>query len=85
MKYIHGLHILHRDIKTQNIFVTKVISVFLFLSLQGWRLKLGDFGIARIMDGTVDYAKTCIGELFLCLVMCHPKEHVANKTCPKNR
>ena len=43
-------------------------------SLQGWRLKLGDFGIARIMDGTVDYAKTCIGELFLCLVMCHPKE-----------
>ena len=68
MKYIHGLHILHRDIKTQNIFVTKVISVFLFLSLQGWRLKLGDFGIARILDGTVDYAKTCIGELFLCLV-----------------
>ena len=29
--------------------------------LQGWRLKLGDFGIARIMDGTVDYARTCIG------------------------
>ena len=24
-------------------------------------MKLGDFGIARILDGTSDYAKTCIG------------------------
>ena len=37
---------------------------------QGWRLKLGDFGIARILDGTVDYAKTCIGALF-CFVSLH--------------
>ena len=33
--------------------------------LQGWRLKLGDFGIARIMDGTVDYARTCIGDAMI--------------------
>ena len=64
VKYIHGLHILHRDIKTQNIFVTKVAPPCLFQPLQGWRLKLGDFGIARILDGTVDYARTCIGAIF---------------------
>ena len=69
VKYIHGLHILHRDIKTQNIFVTKVAPC-LFSLLQGWRLKLGDFGIARIMDGTVDYARTCIGA-FRCSVPLH--------------
>ena len=50
VNYIHGRHILHRDIKTQNIFITK-----------NFIIKLGDFGIARILDGTSDYAKTCIG------------------------
>ena len=27
-------------------------------------IKLGDFGIAKIMDGTAEYAKTCIGTPF---------------------
>ena len=50
VNYIHGRHILHRDIKTQNIFITT-----------GFVVKLGDFGIARILDGTSEFAKTCIG------------------------
>ena len=50
VNYIHGRHILHRDIKTQNIFITR-----------GFVVKLGDFGIARILDGTSEFAKTCIG------------------------
>ena len=58
MKYIHGLHILHRDIKTQNIFITR-----------GFFVKLGDFGIARILDGTSDYAKTCIGIVFIIMII----------------
>ena len=49
-QYIHERKILHRDIKSQNIFLGKHRTI-----------KLGDFGIARIMDGTTDYAKTCVG------------------------
>ena len=49
-QFIHERKILHRDIKSQNIFLGKHRTV-----------KLGDFGIARIMDGTTDYARTCVG------------------------
>ena len=50
IKYIHDLKILHRDIKTQNIFVTKENII-----------KLGDFGIAKILNSTTDLARTAIG------------------------
>ena len=47
--FLHKQKILHRDLKTQNIF------------LKGDRLKLGDFGIAKVLDDTKDFANTCIG------------------------
>jgi NIMA (never in mitosis gene a)-related kinase len=50
LKHVHDHKILHRDIKSQNIFLTK-----------GNNIKLGDFGIAKILMNTVDLAKTCIG------------------------
>ncbi|XP_065669490.1 serine/threonine-protein kinase Nek1 isoform X7 [Hydra vulgaris] len=50
VKYIHERKILHRDIKTQNIFLT-----------MNGIVKLGDFGIARILKSTMDFAHTCIG------------------------
>ncbi|XP_040567677.1 uncharacterized protein [Lepeophtheirus salmonis] len=50
VEYIHERKILHRDIKSQNILISK-----------NRVCKLGDFGIARIIDGTTDYAKTCVG------------------------
>ena len=50
IKHIHDRKILHRDIKSQNIFLMK-----------NNRVKLGDFGIAKCLNGTFDKAKTLIG------------------------
>ncbi|XP_028393236.1 serine/threonine-protein kinase Nek3-like [Dendronephthya gigantea] len=50
LKYIHGLNILHRDIKCQNIFITKESVI-----------KIGDFGIACVLQNTMDHACTIIG------------------------
>ncbi|NXP55900.1 NEK5 kinase, partial [Heliornis fulica] len=51
LKHIHDKKILHRDIKAQNI----------FLSNNGEVAKLGDFGIARQLNSTTDFAHTCVG------------------------
>ncbi|KAF1314347.1 Nek/nek1 protein kinase, partial [Globisporangium splendens] len=50
LHHMHQLHILHRDIKTSNI----------FLSNAGF-LVLGDFGIARELQSAHDLANTVIG------------------------
>lgn len=51
LKHVHKNRILHRDLKTQNIFLTRNSKV----------IKLGDFGISKVLDGTLDMAKTVIG------------------------
>eukprot|EP00276_Gloeochaete_wittrockiana_P001863 CAMPEP_0184672754 /NCGR_PEP_ID=MMETSP0308-20130426/86289_1 /TAXON_ID=38269 /ORGANISM="Gloeochaete witrockiana, Strain SAG 46.84" /LENGTH=761 /DNA_ID=CAMNT_0027120141 /DNA_START=221 /DNA_END=2503 /DNA_ORIENTATION=+ len=51
LEYIHERKILHRDLKTKNIFLTK----------GGKVIKLGDFGIARVLGGTMDMAMTVVG------------------------
>ena len=47
---MHQQHVLHRDVKTQNIFLTS----------QGL-VKVGDFGIARELANTLDQAHTFVG------------------------
>jgi NIMA (never in mitosis gene a)-related kinase len=50
LKYVHERHVLHRDLKSSNFFITK----------EG-NLKVGDFGIAKVLNCTVACAKTQIG------------------------
>ncbi|XP_072040813.1 serine/threonine-protein kinase Nek1-like isoform X1 [Amphiura filiformis] len=50
LKHVHDRKILHRDLKSQNIFLTKKGII-----------KLGDFGIARVLNSTSELARTCIG------------------------
>ncbi|NXU47474.1 NEK1 kinase, partial [Turnix velox] len=50
LKHIHDRKILHRDIKSQNIFLTK-----------DGTIQLGDFGIARVLNSTAELARTCVG------------------------
>ncbi|CAH2224973.1 serine threonine- kinase Nek5 isoform X1 [Pelobates cultripes] len=51
LKHIHDRKVLHRDIKAQNI----------FLSSNGTVAKLGDFGIARVLNNTMELARTRVG------------------------
>ncbi|XP_012890269.1 PREDICTED: serine/threonine-protein kinase Nek5 [Dipodomys ordii] len=51
LKHIHDRKILHRDIKAQNIFLSK----------NGMVAKLGDFGIARVLNNSLELARTCVG------------------------
>ncbi|KAG2497776.1 hypothetical protein HYH03_004048 [Edaphochlamys debaryana] len=50
IQHVHSKNILHRDMKTQNIFLTSAGSI-----------RLGDFGISRPLNGTMDLASTIIG------------------------
>ena len=51
MKHVHDRKVLHRDIKSQNVFLTQNRRV----------VKLGDFGIARVLNSTAELARTACG------------------------
>lgn len=50
LEYIHRNNIIHRDIKSSNIFLTACGSV-----------KIGDFGIAKLLTNTLQAANTLVG------------------------
>lgn len=56
LSYLHNLKIIHRDLKPANIFIDKDDNV-----------KLGDFGIVKIMKSFMMYGQTQIGTpLYMC-------------------
>ncbi|EGR33731.1 protein kinase domain protein, partial [Ichthyophthirius multifiliis] len=50
LNYIHQKNIIHRDIKAQNIFLTK-----------NQMIKIADFGISKVLSNSDEKAKTIIG------------------------
>jgi len=53
LQYIHSEKVLHRDLKTSNIFLAH--------GPGGSCIKLGDFGISKVLEGTTEAAVTIVG------------------------
>merc|ERR1719440_468073 len=65
LKYIHDMKILHRDLKSGNFFLSK-----------SGNLKMGDFGIAKVLECTAAGAQTQIGTpYYLCPEICKGKPY----------
>ena len=68
LDFVHDQKILHRDLKAQNIFLTKSGCV-----------KLGDFGIARPLTNSTDLAHTLVGTpYYMSPELCHNQPFLQN-------
>jgi NIMA (never in mitosis gene a)-related kinase len=58
VQFIHSKKILHRDLKPQNIFIDNDMNI-----------KIGDFGISKILATTSEQCKTMIGKILTIKVL----------------
>ena len=64
-EYLHSKKILHRDIKTINIFLTKDDQV-----------RIGDLGVAKVLNKTQNMAHTIVGTpYYLSPELCEEKPY----------
>lgn len=71
LKHVHDRKILHRDLKTQNIFLCTDEN-----DKSRKTVKLGDFGIAKILQSTLECARTAIGTpYYLSPELCEDKPY----------
>jgi NIMA (never in mitosis gene a)-related kinase len=65
LAYIHRKNVLHRDLKTLNIFLTKDDNV-----------RIGDLGVAKVLSSQTQFAKTFVGTpYYLSPEMCEEKPY----------
>ncbi len=65
LDFIHNKKILHRDIKSLNIFLTK-----------DGDIRIGDLGVAKVLADSVDFARTMVGTpYYLSPEMCEEKPY----------
>ncbi|EGD74020.1 NEK/NEK1 protein kinase [Salpingoeca rosetta] len=50
LSYCHSVNLMHRDIKSQNVFI-----------MRNGIVKLGDFGIAKVLSNNTQFANTLVG------------------------
>ena len=63
--YLHNKKILHRDIKTMNVFLTK-----------DFHVRLGDLGVAKVLNQNTNFAHTMVGTpYYLSPELCQEKPY----------
>lgn len=55
LHHLHGRRILHRDVKPDNVFMSRDLGT----------ARLGDLGIAKTLEGSLQLAITCTGAAWL--------------------